>query len=282
MVNFLTYLSKHILLNLLICIVFYMLVTLPHEFVGVSIAALFKGVSRAQYDLTIFILALLLFAIFTYNFIKAIRQLDRPAFPFAFFVFCFSAMIASLNMIIIVNIEIIHFIQYAVLACILFPLFKSFFPTLLATVILGAIDEAYQYYYLSPERTNYYDFNDVILNLLGGAMGLIYLRALSGIKLLLRSNLRSVHFTSWIVYFSIISIMFLLIIKKNLVQDIIHSLGLSLNWSTFGSVLVRKPTNGFWTEIPPKIIYHVVQPLEGVIIVTILLAIFSFLYKYTE
>lgn len=282
MVNLLKVLSERKLLNLLIGTIFYILVTLPHEFVGVTIAELFKGVSRSKYDLTILLLGITILCGFIFTFWIQLRKLIRPAIPLGFFIFCLIAMIISLNMLIIINIEIIHFIQYGVLACIIFPLFRSFFPTLLAIVILGAIDEGYQYYFLSPDRTNYYDFNDVILNQLGGAMGLIYLRAHRGIKSMLRIDLQTVRHRAWSLYITMVCISTLIIIRKDFLQKLIDGLGFQLDWSGYGAVLIRKPTTGFWTEIPPKIIYHVVQPVEGMIIITILLFIFSYLYKQTE
>ena len=190
-------------------------------------------------------------------------------------------MVVSFNMLIIVNIEIIHFIQYAALAILLFPLSKSFFTTIVLVMFLGAIDEAYQYYYLSPQRTNYYDFNDVILNLLGAGVGMIFLRSHTRIKTLLIDNVESFR-KIWITYFSICLLIALLIWQKDLVQRVINFLGLELDWAGFGAVLIRIPTTRFWTEIPPQIFYHVVQPFEGFIIITILLFIFSFLYKNAE
>lgn len=198
-----------------------------------------------------------------------------------FFVFCLLSMFVSLNMLIIVNIEIIHFIQYAFLAILLFPLSKKFFATIVLVTFLGAIDEAYQYYFLSPDRTNYYDFNDVILNLLGAAMGMIFLRSHIGINTLLNDSAQSFK-KIWFYYFFSCSVMTLLIWQKDLVQRFFNAINLDLDWAEFGAILIRIPTTSFWTEIPPKILYHAVQPFEGFIIVTILLFIFSFLYKYAE
>ncbi len=278
----LNFLGKQQLLNVFACIAFYLLVTLPHEFVGVSISAIFKGVSRKSYDFTILCLGLLILFVFVGILFFQIRKLRNPKIPLAFLSLCLILMIVSLNSLIIVNIEIIHFIQYALMAILIFPLLNNFFSTLLVVTLLGSIDEAYQYYFLSPERTNYYDFNDVILNLLGAAIGLIFLRSHKGIASKLRADRNSTHRKAWISYVFFLIIVSLLIGQKSAIQSIINKLGFDLDWETYGSVLIRKSTTSFWTEIPPKILYHIVQPVEGVVIVSILLFTFSFLYYKAE
>ena len=281
MIKFLHFLCERKVLNLVLGFIVYLLVTLPHELVGVTIAGIFKGVPRSRYDLTILIFALVILFLFSIYLFSRIRKLEEPQYPIAFFTFCFWGMVVSLNMLIIVNIEIIHFIQYALLAILIFPLSRSFFTTIVLVMFLGAIDEAYQYYFLSPERTNYYDFNDVILNLLGAAMGMIFLRSHAGINSILVDNVKSFR-KSWIIYFSISLIITLLIWQRDLIQNGINALGFDLDWADFGAVLIRIQTTSFWTEIPPQILYHVIQPMEGFVIITVLLFVFSFLYKNAE
>ncbi len=281
MIKILQFLSKRKAINIVLGIIVYLLVTLPHELVGVTIAGIFKGVPRSQYDLTILGISVIILISFAIYLFIQIKKLDKPIYPFAFFMFCLACMVVSLHMLIIVNIEIIHFIQYALLAILLFPLTKNFFTTIVLVAFLGTVDEAYQYYYLSPERTNYYDFNDVILNLLGAAMGMIFLRSHSGINTILTYYTRAFK-KAWIYYFSFCCIMALLIWQNNLIQKFLNLIGLDLDWAGFGAVLIRIPTVSFWTEIPPKILYHVVQPFEGFVIVTILFFIFSFLHKHAE
>ena len=280
MIKILNYLSAHKFINILIGFIVYLLLTLPHEFVGVTIAGIFKGVPRYQYDLTILTIGvIILFGFIVYLF-RQRKRLSNYTIPDGYFLACLLLMIVSLHLLIIVNIEIIHFIQYAILAILLFPLFKRFFSTLLFITLLGAIDEAYQYYYLSPQRTNYYDFNDVILDLLGGAMGLIFLRYHKGISEFLHISLN--HGKYWFRYASALTFFTLIFWQKEIVQSLFSSLGLDLDWANYGAVLIRKPTTGFWTEIPPKITYHVVQPIEGCILITLLLFGFSFIYRQAE
>lgn len=281
MIKFLHFLSQRKALNLTLGIIVYLLVTLPHEIVGITIAGIFKGVPRSQYDLTILIFSLIILLFFGIYLFLQINRLDKPRYPVAFFTLCLLCIAVSFNMLIIVNIEIIHFIQYCFLAILLFPLSKNLFTTIVLVTFLGAIDEAYQYYFLSPERTNYYDFNDVILNLLGAVMGMIFLRSHKGIRALLLDSISTFKKT-WTRYFGMVLLLTLVVWQKDLVQKGINTVNLDLDWTGYGAILIRKHTTSFWTEIPPQILYHVVQPIEGLLIITTLLFIFSFLYKHAE
>jgi hypothetical protein len=79
-------------------------------------------------------------------------------------------IIASIFLLVTKSLEGIHFLQYAVLAFLLFPLIKNYWETIYWATILGIADEALQYWGLI-RHWNYYDFNDVVLNLLGAALG---------------------------------------------------------------------------------------------------------------
>ena len=72
-----------------------------------------------------------------------------------------------------VNSEAIHFVQYGILALLLIPLVRRCGETIVLVTLLGILDEAYQYWVLHGDWGVYYDFNDVVLNLLGAAMGVL-------------------------------------------------------------------------------------------------------------
>lgn len=80
--------------------------------------------------------------------------------------------VACFHSLLCMNIEVVHFPQYAILAVLLFARTGSFCQTIVWAVLCGLIDEGYQYLYLYPDRRIYMDFNDVILNTVGAGMGL--------------------------------------------------------------------------------------------------------------
>jgi hypothetical protein len=75
--------------------------------------------------------------------------------------------------------EYLHYPQYALLAWLIAAFIdpgRTEWPVgriLLAVTLLGIADEALQYAWITTSYSNYLDFNDFLLNLLGGAAGLL-------------------------------------------------------------------------------------------------------------
>jgi hypothetical protein len=81
--------------------------------------------------------------------------------------------VAGYNTLFVMNIECIHFIQYAIVAILLFPLTRRFGETVFWAALMGAVDEAFQYLLLHGDRAVYFDFNDVVLNAVGAGFGVL-------------------------------------------------------------------------------------------------------------
>ena len=75
--------------------------------------------------------------------------------------------------------EYLHYPQYALLAFLIARFHDpdrtafAIGPVLLAVTVLGIADEALQYTWITISYSNYLDFNDFLLNLLGGIAGLL-------------------------------------------------------------------------------------------------------------
>ncbi len=66
--------------------------------------------------------------------------------------------------------ELVHFIQYALIGFLIVPLVKNLSTVLYLGIWLGFLDELYQYIGLVKL---YFDYNDVILNIIGTAFGVL-------------------------------------------------------------------------------------------------------------
>ncbi|MBT8219156.1 MAG: hypothetical protein KJP00_05005 [Bacteroidia bacterium] len=66
--------------------------------------------------------------------------------------------------------EGMHFIQYALLGIIVTPLSPSLFYAIVLSTFIGYLDEYYQYF---VTQKYYLDFNDLVLNVLASALGVI-------------------------------------------------------------------------------------------------------------
>ena len=93
---------------------------------------------------------------------------------FRFFIII-SAMGLAIPLLMVTNIEIIHYFQYVLLiiilrSCNLSPLLSYNF-----SLIISLCDEAKQYF-LYPRFTGYFDWNDLFINNLGVALGILLMR----------------------------------------------------------------------------------------------------------
>ncbi len=254
--RFLIFLKNRPIIHLFILLTYYLLVVLPHEWVGLLTVDIFGGLPRDTYNLIILIAGIIGLCLY---FIPVIRQSwKQESRSLIFFYLVATIILAGLciNYLFVINIEMVHFIQYAVFAILCFPLLQNYNLTLIWATLAGALDEAYQYFYLAPERTDYYDFNDVITNLIGAAFGLILLRAyqIPSIKLSILQFLKSKTF-------------FLLLACTIIILFLLTTPYLSLYQGKKEALfyIVKVRPEGFWSVVHPNVTFHIMLPLEGIL-----------------
>jgi hypothetical protein len=86
-------------------------------------------------------------------------------------------MYATDYYLIVNNIERIHYPQYAFLALLLGVSLRGETLIFFGTAFAEFLDEFLQYA-MDPMKTNYLDFNDIVLNILGAAAGVVLLMGL--------------------------------------------------------------------------------------------------------
>lgn len=256
--------SNKKLLNLLILFVYYLLVVLPHEWVGLLTVKIFGDLERSTYNLIVLYISLTFLTILIITLAK--KTLRHPQKKIILFYVLSTIFFAALcfNILFVVNIEVVHFFQYALFVLLCYPLTLNYNQTLLISTLAGALDEAYQYFYLSPKRTDYFDFNDVVINLIGVALGLIIIKIFKPVTktIQLKQFFKSPAF---ILLFAF-SVIILIAFNTNI-------LGVYHTNTKAQFLLVKKSFNSFWTTVHPNITYHVMLPLEG-LLVTIALWLF--------
>jgi len=266
----LAFLERNRILGVVIAFIYYTIVVTTHKQVGRFVAQnLDKPLGRDNYNLLVIVVGvsmlILVIGLLQKPFRKLLDSIEKKK-VLIYLSLLIALIIAAVNIIMVVNVEIIHIAQYCVMAILIFPLVRSFNLTMVISTILGALDEAYQYWYLFPEKSDYYDFNDVIINFLGVILGLIIIRS-QGIKSMNYSMLwyKSGSFYLFIVFAitSIFGLSFGFI-----------SISPSSEESTALIELVREYKPGFWRIIPPQVKFHVIRPLEFVILMLSLMGIF--------
>lgn len=275
--TFSEYLYRHKIFNFLLVLAYFLIVVLPHKEVGIWIAsALDKPLGRQQYNNLILALGTIGMCGYLYSVWKGSQHLKSEVKNtlFTYLLFTIILIVISINILMVINIEIVHLVQYAILFILLFPFFYNYTATLFWATFLGAVDEAYQYLILMPNY-EYYDFNDIIIDLLGAALGLIIVATYIGKEQdkvsnkirkpnFFRKNASVILGTIFIIILSAIAYF-----QGYLVIDSVKGEEHAL------FPLVRKEQIGFWKELRFGIKYHVIRPLEGIITIVILLRIYA-------
>lgn len=261
------WLSSHRLMAIMILLVYYSLVIFPHEWVGVNVNALFSSMPRSSYDLIILISSTVILALVVLMLWKKIWGHPEKNKLLLYFGLTLFFIFLVNSFLFVINIESVHYLQYAVGAILLFGLIGNYYVVLFIAVLIAIFDEGYQYFYLSPHRTDYFDINDIITDFLGAAFGLLLLKSLSVKEWGSSSNkMRLGFFVPLIVFI----VGFLIALKSNL---------LSIYPSEEKFMLVRKIQEGFWTTVPPKVTFHVVGPMEGLLIIIFLFVLYYFCFR---
>ena len=242
---------------------YYLLTILPHEEVGKSITYIFSAFTRDTYNLIIAVLvASTLILLSYYLFPKVKIHKERPTIliftgiTLIFILLCF-------NILFVNNIEAIHFLQYAIFSIICFKLTKNYTRTILIGALAGFFDELYQYMVLAPDTSDYFDFNDVVINIIGTGIGLIICKILT-FKTVTYSKKECLFMPElWILIAMVIFYFY------GSHSGIISVLQNPDNPSSF-SFLKHLPES-FWTTLPRQNIkYHILFPMPGLLISCIL------------
>lgn len=126
-----------------------------------------------------------------------IRRHQRRTLAAFYFLVTVALAVAAFRTLLVMNIEIVHFPQYAILAVLLFSITRRYSDTIALATIGGVLDEAYQYFVLYADRWIHFDFNDAILNAIGAGLGLVlvfvFVQRESGDRCYARLRLERLH-----------------------------------------------------------------------------------------
>lgn len=137
------------------------------------------------------------------------------------------------------------------------------------SVIAGAADELYQYVYLAPIKSEYFDFNDVIINAVGAGLGLLLVRV---------KNPPCHHFLGKSFFKSYEFISITILISLVILGMLAGSISYGPNPEALFCFMKIEHTQ-FWHVDYSKIEFHIVRPLEGLLITSLLIVCYSFLEK---
>jgi hypothetical protein len=166
-------------------------VIFPHQPVQDVVGALVTKITRNRvYQLSV-ALAFIEAVVFTWLFVRSLSRQTERWWLASCWILCFLLMVGTWRMFMANNTELVHFPQYfpegmALLAITLSPL-----ESLAWITVFGGLDELYQFIYLTKGRATSWDFNDIYMDVIGGAAGIIFAMTL------LRSESRTGSGESW-------------------------------------------------------------------------------------
>lgn len=184
-------------------------------------------------------------------------------------------VLASGSLLFAINSESIHFVQYGLLALLLFPLVGRVGETIVLVTLLGAVDEGFQYWVLHRNWGVYYDFNDVVLNLLGAAIGMMLLVVAAGPED--GSSLATDYSTSRMLRSGAFRTLGALgIVAAALLLSGLLAVDAASDASAW-AVLRREGSpnpRSFWIKPEWGRSYHILSPVEGVLTTVLLMAFY--------
>ena len=255
--------------TLTILLGYFFFVVTTHELVGELVArVLYANFDRSVYELIIMSISSIILALILVSFSKNLNKLAVfPKVRAWTYVLLWLVIVGySLHIIFVVNVELIHYPQYALAAILVFCLTGNYLSSLLFATLLGIIDEAYQYFILLADTSNYLDLNDMFINMIGAVGGLIYLRSLGFIDQIDRPSIWKMP-AFWL--FILLFIAVLIGIVSGLV-----SFEYMEGESPALIQLTKIQLDHFWTELPNGTVYHVICASEFLILFIAVLLIF--------
>lgn len=180
----LCWLSKRRSFTCLLVVGYLIAVSLGHKQVSNFFDWIRAEFSFRVYDSVMLDIGVILLFLFSLIILDRIRRdRNRRTTLIAWWCFTTALVVGSYEVLIVFSVETIHFLQYAIMAVPVFALTMSFGETVGWVTLMGALDEAYQYFVIyAGEKTVYFDFNDIILNLVGAGMGVLMIYTLSDLK----------------------------------------------------------------------------------------------------
>ena len=265
--QYINYFAKRPLLNAILVLIYYLLVVLPHENIGAWIAkTLDQPLGRDTYNLIIMGMGVTGFIVYLYLIWRGTKSKAHSTSTWLYLALTLGLIIYCINVLMVVNVEMIHFVQYAIFAFLIFPLTQNYQLTLFYATIFGAIDEAYQYLVLAPETSNYYDFNDVFIDMTGATLGLILIRAYG-----IRDGETTQPFYKRPVFIGLVSLIMLTVLSFLLGWTSLYA---HPTTDVFFPLLKYKMKPDFWStslrtdkfNVVHSFKFHVIRPWEWILL----------------
>lgn len=222
-------------------------------------------------------IALTLGALLTALFLRGARRQPQGRFAIGLWLLTIALIVGAWGSLTANNVELVHYPQYFPEGMALAALTLSPIEALSWIVVFGGLDESYQYWMLSKGRPTLLDFNDIYMDLLGGAAGIVF-------AMVFLQCVRAPRSRQWMSA------------RKRpgvIVLTSLIALGVAL-WAAGLMLVVEDKTNthywfalgrfrapSFWAQVvangPNR--YHTLTPAEGVLLILATIALYAALTR---
>lgn len=231
--------------------------------------------SHRQWNHLVTCVALPILGAFSGWLLIKIARHSRPVLAASFLVLTVGLMALTFRTLLVMNIETIHFPQYAILAGLILTITRSFTSTMIWATLAALLDEGYQYFYLYSHRGIHMDFNDMVLNGIGAGFGLVLVFGAVWPKSRFfgPQNSRPGLLRSKAVWLAggLLAVCVALVWSGRLCL-------LSPDDGSWAIVLRRGgPSTSFWTPTTWGKTYHEIQPLEWLVLGTGIVILYGLL-----
>ena len=254
------WLTENRLINWLLVVGYVVFLVFAHEWFVYRSVEIMNSLSLQVYNTLIAVItatAALGVLLLTAVAAKQKTGLNRSAMVFLLVVL--TALVVHFFLFTEMNIEFIHAMEFGLLAALIYPLAGRFGAAAIYSLPVMLFDEWYQYQVLF-EWVEYFDFNDILLDLLGAGL------VLSILKLFHDRRSSATPFSSrpevYALLFMAVATMILLLSSMVVPypDDAETNTWLVLN-------AIQEPY-GFWREHPLiGSTYHVLEPMAGLVTV---------------
>jgi VanZ family protein len=236
------------------------------------------------YNNLIFLVSLTMLVFFEAFVLQKIIKGTQRFLKLIYWILTTFLLVLSYQTLIVFNVEIIHFPQYAILAFPVFALFRTFGATVFWVTLSGALDEAFQYFMLHPETS--FDFNDIILNLIGAGIGVVLISILWSPKVM-PENFHEHRSCKLNRHLMLAITAWILLGGTSLYAAGVLRFSPDVNAPNALIVLrSQPPPTQFWTFIGNGKPYHQLHPIWGIFFSALLIGCYSLmdygLKKYTD
>lgn len=148
-------------------------VTFPHENVQYVVNEIALRISHRRLYQASAALAILEGALCTWVLVRGLREqpVRRPVV--AYWVLTIALIFGTWRLLTANNTELVHYPQYVPEGAALLAITLSPLDAIAWVTVFGGLDECFQYWHLMGGKPVPYDFNDIYMDLLGGAAGVL-------------------------------------------------------------------------------------------------------------